>query len=208
MLWDTAHRKKISGQEISETNTSSAIVSPDCSQNARHISHASCRVYRGGIRSALELGPNIGLNLIALQRLVPGLKATAVEINAKAAEECAKIPDVTVVQDAFLNYKSEETFDLTFTFGVLIIQHPDTLPQMYDLLYKHSNRYILMSEYYNPTPTHVNYRGTQDKMFKRDFAGEFMDRFPDVQLVDYGFFYHRDSIFPADDFNWFLMEKR
>ncbi|MDY3297817.1 MAG: pseudaminic acid biosynthesis-associated methylase [Selenomonas sp.] len=160
------------------------------------------------MRSALELGPNIGLNLIALQRLVPGLKATAVEINAKAAEECAKIPDVTVVQDAFLNYKSEETFDLTFTFGVLIIQHPDTLPQMYDLLYKHSNRYILMSEYYNPTPTHVNYRGTQDKMFKRDFAGEFMDRFPDVQLVDYGFFYHRDSIFPADDFNWFLMEKR
>ena len=192
------------GDEYTKRNRSPGLLA----ERTAHLARILQSLPGGGIRSALELGPNIGLNLIALQRLVPGLKATAVEINAKAAEECAKIPDVTVVQDAFLNYKSEETFDLTFTFGVLIIQHPDTLPQMYDLLYKHSNRYILMSEYYNPTPTHVNYRGTQDKMFKRDFAGEFMDRFPDVQLVDYGFFYHRDSIFPADDFNWFLMEKR
>jgi hypothetical protein len=44
--------------------------------------------------------------------------------------------------------------------------------------------------------------------FKRDFAGEIMDRFPDLRLVDYGFVYHRDPQFPQDDFTWFLMEKR
>jgi len=42
-------------------------------------------------------------------------------------------------------------------------------------------------------------------LFKRDFAGELMDNFP-VELVDYGFQYHRD-VFPADDVTWFLMRK-
>ena len=162
----------------------------------------------GGIRSALELGPNIGLNLIALQRLVPGLKATGIEINEKAAAECERIPNVNVVRGAFLDYESEDTFDLTFTFGTLILQDQDTMPALFDILYRHSNRYIMMSEYYSPRLVSVPYHGFADRLFKRDFAGEFLDRFPDVQLVDYGFFYHRDSIFPADDFNWFLMEKR
>lgn len=175
----------------------------------QHISRASCKVYPGGgIRSALELGPNIGVNLIALRRLIPGFRATGIEINEKAAKECAKIPDVTVVQDAFLNYKSDETFDLTFTYGVLLLQNPETLPALYDILYEHSNRYIFMCEYYNPTPVTVPYRGFTDRIFKRDFAGELMDCHPDVQLVDYGFFYHRDKFFPEDDSNWFLMEKR
>lgn len=75
-------------------------------------------------------------------------------------------------------------------------------------LYEHSNRYIFMCEYYNPTPVTVPYRGFTDRIFKRDFAGELMDCHPDVQLVDYGFFYHRDKFFPEDDSNWFLMEKR
>lgn len=173
-----------------------------------HFAHILRKIPGGGIRSALELGPNIGLNLIALRRLIPGFKATGIEINQKAAEECAKIPDVTVIQDAFLNYESDETYDLTFTFGVLLLQNPDTLPALYDILYDHSNRYIFMCEYYNPTPVMVPYRGFTDRIFKRDFAGELMDRYPNVQLVDYGFFYHRDKFFPEDDSNWFLMEKR
>ena len=112
------------------------------------------------------------------------------------------------MQDAFLNYKSDEKFDLTLTFGTLLLQNPETLPALYDILYEHSNRYILMGEYYNPTPVTVPYRGFTNRIFKRDFAGELMDRHPDVQLVDYGFLYHRDKFFPEDDINWFLMEKR
>jgi spore coat polysaccharide biosynthesis protein SpsF len=38
------------------------------------------------------------------------------------------------------------------------------------------------------------------------FAGEIMDRFEDLILVDYGFTWHRDE-FPQDDITWFLMEK-
>ena len=46
------------------------------------------------------------------------------------------------------------------------------------------------------------------RLFKRDFAGEILDRHADLQLVDYGFAYRRNPQFPQDDITWFLMEKR
>jgi spore coat polysaccharide biosynthesis protein SpsF len=53
----------------------------------------------------------------------------------------------------------------------------------------------------------INYRGNTGKLFKRDFAGEIMEKYKDLELVDYGFIYHRDNIFAGDDFTWFLLEK-
>lgn len=65
-----------------------------------------------------------------------------------------------------------------------------------------------MIEYYNPIPVEISYRGNSDKLYKRDFAGEMMDMFNDLRLLDYGFVYHRDSIHRNEnDLNWFLMEK-
>jgi spore coat polysaccharide biosynthesis protein SpsF len=77
----------------------------------------------------------------------------------------------------------------------------------YEKLYESSNKYICIGEYYNPTPVSINYRGHSDKLFKRDFAGEFMDKYPDVELIDYGFSYRRDPLFPQDDITWFLFRK-
>ena len=53
----------------------------------------------------------------------------------------------------------------------------------------------------------VNYRGHADRLFRRDFAGEMLDKFNDLRLLDYGFVYHRDPSFPQDDFTWFLLDK-
>ena len=53
----------------------------------------------------------------------------------------------------------------------------------------------------------MSYRGHTEKLFKRDFAGEMLDRFNDLKLADYGFVYRRDMLFPQDDINWFLLEK-
>ena len=77
---------------------------------------------------------------------------------------------------------------------------------IYDKLYKHSNKYIYVAEYYNPSPVMLGYRGHKNKLFKRDFVGEFMDKFKRVKLIDYGFAYHRDK-HPQDDLNWFLLKK-
>ena len=38
-------------------------------------------------------------------------------------------------------------------------------------------------------------------------TGELMDRFPSLKLVDYGFLWKRDPVFPQDDITWFLLEK-
>lgn len=166
-------------------------------------------VRKGGpIDSCLELGAGAGLNFRVLGMLFPKLQMTGVEINRKAAEECAKIPRVTVVRSSIHTYHSEARFDLTFTAGTLILLAPERLPEVYDTLYYHSKKYIALAEYYNPTPLEVVYHGKSGRLCKRDFAGEIMDRFPDVHLVDYGFVYHRDAHFPADDVNWFLLEKR
>ena len=97
--------------------------------------------------------------------------------------------------------------ELSLIKGVLIHINPDMLHQVYEILYKLTNRYLLVAEYYNPTPVTVTYRGNVDKLFKRDFAGEIMDQYKDLHLIDYGFTYHRDPAFPQDDVTWFLMEK-
>ena len=67
---------------------------------------------------------------------------------------------------------------------------------------------MLVAEYYNPVPVSIAYRGHTDRLFKRDFAGEIMERHPELRLIDYGFCYRRDPAFPQDDISWFLMERR
>ena len=132
---------------------------------------------------------------------------TGVEINEKAAEECKKLARVRVYQESILEVEIKSKFDLTFTSGVLIHIAPSELTKAYDKIYSYSSHYIVIAEYYNPIPIEVNYRGFEKRLFKRDFAGEMMDRFPDLRLLDYGFFYRRDNFFPADDVFWFLLEK-
>jgi spore coat polysaccharide biosynthesis protein SpsF len=53
----------------------------------------------------------------------------------------------------------------------------------------------------------ISYRGHSDRLFKRDFAGEMLDKYADLSLVDYGFCYKRDKAFPQDDITWFLLQK-
>lgn len=166
-------------------------------------------VSRGGaIASCLELGANVGLNLRALKRLLPQLQMGAVEINENAAKECAKIEDTEVFQESIFDFSATKKWDLTFTSGVLIHIAPDKVEEVYEKLYQYSKRYILLAEYYNPTPVEVLYRGNEGKLFKRDFAGEMLEAYQDLELIDYGFCYHRDKNFPADDLTWFLMEKK
>lgn len=165
------------------------------------------------INSVCELGANIGLNLVALHQLLPQAMLTGVEINQKAAEKLASLPYVNAIHssiyDAPFCYEGDRLcqYDFVFTKGVLIHQGPELLAKAYDTLYQSSKHYIMVCEYYNPSPVEVEYRGNKSVLFKRDFAGELLDKFPDLVLIDYGFVYHRDSYFPGDDLTWFLMEK-
>lgn len=156
-------------------------------------------------KTFLELGANIGMNIVALKELYPNSKFTAIEINKVASEELKKTGSI-VINSSILEAEVNLTHDLVFSKGVLIHLDPKQLKDVYNNMYKWSKKYILIAEYYNPIPVGIPYRGHEDKLFKRDFAGELMDMFPHLKLRDYGFAYHRDS-FPQDDINWFLLEK-
>lgn len=161
-----------------------------------------------GLKSCIEFGANIGMNLKALRLLHPGIDLHAIEINKSAAVELRKlIPENQVHYTSILNYTPETTCDLALIKGVLIHLQPEMLPNVYDKLAESTARYLLVAEYYNPSPVSLPYRGHSDKLFKRDFAGEIMERRPEFRLVDYGFSYKRDPVFPQDDITWFLMEK-
>lgn len=161
-----------------------------------------------GVKSVLEFGANVGLNLAALRQLLPQAELAAVEINAAAVEELRKFPDLEVHHRSVLEFTPERRWDLVFTKGVLIHIAPEALPRVYDLMVRSSRRYICICEYYNPTPVSIPYRGHTEVLFKRDFAGEMLDRHPELDLVHYGFAYCRDANFPQDDLTWFLLEKR
>ncbi len=159
------------------------------------------------VKSIVELGCNMGLNLSALNTLNRAYKLCGYEINSKAVQKAeelkiAKIINQTILEQLSTNVK----YDMSFTKGVLIHINPEYLHYVYDNLYNLSTKYICICEYYNPSPVAIEYRGNKDKLFKRDFAGEMMDRH-NLKLVDYGFVWRRDNLFPQDDISWFLLEK-
>jgi pseudaminic acid biosynthesis-associated methylase len=164
--------------------------------------------YARGVKSCLEFGANIGLNLRALQALYPRIDAHGIEINNRAAHELAEvIPASQIYNSSILTFSSDRQWDLTLIKTVLIHISPDHLPSVYEKLWSYASRYILIAEYYSRDPVEIAYRGHSDRLFKRDFAGELCESYPTLKIVDYGFAYHRDPSHPQDDITWFLIEK-
>ena len=156
------------------------------------------------VETVMEFGANTGLNLQAVKFLLPNTQVTGVELNPQATETMKKVTD-SAINASMFDKDCWGVFDLVFLRGVLIHIPPERLQQAYKTIYTSSRRYICLIEYYNPTPVEVEYRGMNNMLWKRDFAGEMLDRFP-LELVDYGFVYHRDP-FPQDDVHWWVMRK-
>ena len=191
------------GTDYIVRNNSAELLASNLEFFARALSRA------GRIGSCVEFGANIGMNLRALKLLYPALQARGIEINPDAARQLADFVSAgNVHEGSIFDAPTEPQADLSLIKGVLIHINPERLPETYDKLYAASRRWVLVCEYYNPSPVAIPYRGHSDRLFKRDFAGEMLDRFPGLALVDYGFAYRRDPAFPQDDITWFLLEKK
>jgi pseudaminic acid biosynthesis-associated methylase len=190
------------GSEYIERNKSAEYLA----SNLNFFSKALQRV--GQPTSILEFGANIGMNLRAIRLLFPSIDAKAIEINPTAASELKSwLGEPNVFEGSIFDYASTQKVDVALIKGVLIHINPDMLQTVYEKLYESSNKYILVCEYYNPSPVTIPYRGHSDRLFKRDFAGELLEKYPDLHLIDYGFCYKRDPAFPQDDVTWFLLSK-
>jgi pseudaminic acid biosynthesis-associated methylase len=205
MIYKTEQEELWAGQfgaDYIERNASDNLLASNLSFFANALRRA------GKIGSCVEFGANIGMNLRALKLLYPEMNQRAVEINPQAAELLTKLLGQTqVFQGSIFDFRSELRSHLVLIKGVLIHINPEMLQQTYQTLYDASDKWVLVAEYYNPSPASIPYRGHVDRLFKRDFAGEMLDKFPQLELVDYGFSYRRDPAFPQDDITWFLMEK-
>jgi len=191
------------GTEYIDRNNGDAILASNLSFFSKALRGAT------NITSIIEFGANIGMNLKALKLLYPKANLSGIEINTNAVAQLKNsISESNIHNTSILEFETQNKWDLTLIKGVLIHINPDELNNVYDKLVNASNRYILVAEYYNPSPVAIGYRGHDNKLFKRDFAGEIIDRYPEVNLIDYGFVYHRDLNHPQDDLTWFLLEKR
>lgn len=164
----------------------------------------------GQIDTILECGCNVGRNITFLDVVKPAASKSIIEISKPAYNfvmsnlSIASSFNGSIVES---NLK-EQSFDLVFTVGVLIHIHPDNLLENMKKMFDYSKKYILMGEYFNRTPTMIEYQGQQDKLFKCDFGKLFIENFP-VSLVDYGFLWgHLNDKAGFDDITWWLFEKK
>ena len=133
--------------------------------------------------SLIEYGPNIGLNLIALKKVLKLNKVKAVEINKNSFYELSKLKFVEAKNVSALNFTEKIKYDLVLSKGFLIHINPNKLKKIYKRLYDSCKKkgHLLICEYYNPTPLSLKYRGFKNVLFKRDFAGEMMKRYSNLK---------------------------
>lgn len=156
----------------------------------------------------LEVGTNVGMNLSALGRR-SAASLFGVDLNEGALRRAGREADLAgrarlaVAQAERLPF-ADDSMDLVLTCGVLIHVPPDQLEQACGEIVRVARRYILCAEYFSPRPEEIRYRGEPGLLFKRDFGGFYLDHWPALRLVDYGFVWKRVEF---DDLNWWLLEK-
>lgn len=112
----------------------------------------------GKILSCVELGANIGMNLKALKLFYPRIKLKGAEINPEAATRPTELIGAqNVFEGSIFDYPITDKTDLALVKGVLIHIDPKMLGAVYEKLYQASSRYILVCEYYNPSPVAMPY---------------------------------------------------
>jgi pseudaminic acid biosynthesis-associated methylase len=193
------------GNEYTDRNSGDYLLASNLTFFSKVFAHTS------KITSVLEFGSNIGMNLRAIKSLIPDIELSAIEINSKAVQQLKEWGALKhIYENSIFDFAPDYARDLTLIKTVLIHINPDKLQETYGLLYESSKKYICIAEYYNPTPVTITYRGNTNKLFKRDFAGEMLERFNDLKLADYGFAYRKDNYYNReyDDITWFLLEKK
>lgn len=159
-------------------------------------------------RSILEVGANIGNNLRALRQLTDA-EFFALEPNKKARAilvEEGVVPAANV-RDGFAASidLADGAVDMAFTSGVLIHIHPDDLEASCREIHRVAARHIACVEYFADKPEEIEYRGHTERLFKRDFGGYWLDLFPEMETVAYGFAWKR--LTGLDNLTWWVFRK-
>ncbi len=155
----------------------------------------------------LEVGANIGLNLKAIKS-IKQFDLYAIEPNSNACQEIIKnniLDKEHLLHDVANEIGfSNNKFDIVFTCGVLIHIHPENLLDAMKEIYRVSKKYIVCAEYFSDKDEEINYHGEDGLLFKKDFGSFYLDNFPNLKLIDYGFSWKR--VTGMDNLTWWIFE--
>lgn len=155
---------------------------------------------------ALEVGCNIGTNLLHLSAHVPQRHLYGIDVNAKSlAILRERLPEANAILAPARELPFRDGFfDLVFTVGVLIHQPEENLADVMAEVVRCSSRYVLCMEYSAERTTEVPYRGQEGALFKRDYGRLYREYFPGLVLRDQSFL-SRDEGW--DDVTYWVFEK-
>lgn len=160
----------------------------------------------------LEVGANVGQNLMALRRLVgPRPSLSGVEPNPKAREllQEAGFPATLATADNLPFVPG--AFDLVFTSGVLVHISPTGQNHLQSPLraacreiVRVSKRWVVAIEYFSAQPREIIYRERRGLLWARDFGQYYMDEFG-LEPVACGFAWK--ALTGLDNLTWWLLKK-
>lgn len=157
------------------------------------------------INTVLEIGAGQGANLYALLDCMAEQPIDG-DIAFTEVNELQKKILVTkgFIEDRFDN--DSYTYNLVFTYGVLIHVNPYNIEVVMDDMYTKSDKYIVMCEYFRPTCEMIPYRGKSNEMWGNDFGKIFMTRYSSkVILVDCGFMWKEST--GLDNITYWVFKK-
>jgi pseudaminic acid biosynthesis-associated methylase len=165
---------------------------------------------RSNPKSIAEIGAGGGANLRAIRRLLGrGVELTAVEPNQIAREKIIANHDCDVARTLYGSAGdiplADASIGLVFTSGVLIHIPPEKLGKALDEIHRVSSRWIVAIEYFNPYLIGVSYREEDKMLWKGDYGSMYLDRFPDLRCIGYGFSWKRET--GLDNVTWWIFEK-
>ncbi len=149
--------------------------------------------------SILEVGCNIGSNLIAMRDVDPLLALWGIDVNRQALIE-AQRNGLSVANNLASEAHKLGRFDLVASVGVLIHIAPEQLPEVMTSIAQASREYVLAVEYAADKEEEIEYRGHVERLWKRPFGKLYEDM--GLTMVEQG-------EAPADAFDrchWWLLK--
>ena len=189
------------GDHYTERNAGSPLIVPARMAFWRQV----LAVLPADLASIVEVGAGGGANLQAL-RLLTDARLRAIEPNATARARLAGHGIAADEGHAGRLPLLAGSADLVFTSGVLIHVPPADLLAACREIHRVAARSIVCIEYFADSPEEKPYRGQAGLLWKRDFGSFWLDHFPDLRPLGYGFAWK--PLTGMDNTTWWAFGKR
>ena len=107
------------------------------------------------------------------------------EMNSKAIEIGKKRnPEINFINSSIEEYDPKgKTYDLVFTYGVLIHQSPSIVESLIKKIIELSHKFIFGYEYFSDELTEIKYRNNSNVMWKQNYPKIFQKINPNLKLI-------------------------